>query len=141
MFVHAFAVTADFVRIAAHSIADNPGRAAFAIETGGARVVAAHSVTAGQPCGAAFAAAEGCAFATTHAVDAGSAAAFSAAICVAGRTANTADANLTGWTAGLATSGVPLGARLFTKGGSPEAKRRQHRAPHRTTYDSQHFAP
>jgi hypothetical protein len=93
--IHApLAVTADFVRIAAHAVADYPRATAFAIETNGICAAAALPITANNSVGATYSAAVGIVFATSHAVRAAPAAALPVAVDIAGRAADAVDTDL-----------------------------------------------
>ena len=141
------AVTAHFVRIAAHAVADNPRTAAFAVVTNCGRAATALPVTANNSVGATHTAAVGIVLATAHAIRAGSTTALPVAVDMAGRAAEAIDADLFGVAAVRSANGFMGRAlcrffrRLSAKSSSPQAKRRQYCATDGATDHAQHFAP
>jgi hypothetical protein len=148
VFIHApLAVAADFVRIAAHAVADDSRAAAFAVVTNCCRAATALSGTANNSLGAAHAVAVGQVLAAAYSVVAGSSTAFSVAVDIPGRTADAIGADFRG-VAAVGSANRVIGAamghwrrRLSAKSRGLQAKRRQYRASNGAADHAQHLAP
>lgn len=159
MSIHApFAVTANFVRLAAHAVADDARKATFAMEADTGRATTAFTLTANNSIGATHTAAIRRVFGTAHTIRARSGAALPMAVILAGRTTETTTAmsGASGTThsivADLIRVAALIAARRFSaaalsrtlsfhaKSRGPQTKRRQHSVANGATNHAEHFA-
>jgi hypothetical protein len=150
--IHApLAVTADFIRVATHAVADDSRATAFAVVTDGIDASTALSVAADNPRGAAYAIAVGQVLAAAYPIVAGPSAAFAVAVDIAWRTADAVDADFRGVAAVAGSTKSMIGAalgrwvcgcrRLSAKSRGAQAKRGQYRASNGAADQAQHLAP